>query len=126
MKSILKILPLLLLPFCATAQRADTTWLTATEVSLLSQIEKETEQIRIVELTEELLTLSDAKSTVPLLEEAKKMYGIAKRKKSLYLVIELEDVHLAQVLNYLKAYKLEVGLLINFGSKRLTFKRLVL
>jgi len=39
---------------------------------------------------------------------------------------ELEDVHLAQVLNYLKAYKLEVGLLINFGSKSLTFKRLVL
>lgn len=38
----------------------------------------------------------------------------------------LEDVHLAQVLNYLKAYKLEVGLLINFGSKSLTFKRLVL
>lgn len=38
----------------------------------------------------------------------------------------LEDVHLAQVLNYLKAYRLEVGLLINFGSKSLTFKRLVL
>lgn len=40
-------------------------------------------------------------------------------------VIELEDVHLAQALNYLKAYQLEVGLLINFGSKSLTFKRLV-
>jgi len=39
---------------------------------------------------------------------------------------ELEDVHLAQVLNYLKAYRLEVALLINFGSKSLTFKRLVL
>ncbi len=41
-------------------------------------------------------------------------------------MIQLEDVHLAQVLNYLKAYQLEVGLLINFGSKSLTFKRLVL
>ena len=41
-------------------------------------------------------------------------------------IIELEDVHLAQVLNYLKAYKLDVGLLINFGSKSLAFKRLVL
>jgi GxxExxY protein len=41
-------------------------------------------------------------------------------------LIQLEDVHLAQALNYLKAYKLEVGLLINFGSKSLTFKRLVL
>ena len=40
-------------------------------------------------------------------------------------IIELDDVHLAQVLNYLKAYRLEVGLLINFGSKSLTFKRLV-
>jgi len=41
-------------------------------------------------------------------------------------IIQLEEVHWAQVLNYLKAYKLEVGLLINFGSKSLTFKRLVL
>jgi len=39
--------------------------------------------------------------------------------------INLEDVHLAQALNYLKVYKLEVGLLINFGSKSMTFKRLV-
>ena len=36
----------------------------------------------------------------------------------------LEDVHLAQALNYLEAYNLEIGLLINFGSKRLEFNRL--
>ncbi|HEY3251985.1 MAG TPA: GxxExxY protein [Ignavibacteria bacterium] len=41
-------------------------------------------------------------------------------------ISELENVHLAQVLNYLRAYRLEVGLLINFGSSSLTFKRLVL
>ena len=41
-------------------------------------------------------------------------------------IIQLDDVHLAQALNYLKAYKLEVGLLINFGSKSMTFKRLIL
>ena len=41
-------------------------------------------------------------------------------------IVELEDVHIAQVLNYLKAYKLEVALLINFGSKSMTFRRLVL
>ena len=41
-------------------------------------------------------------------------------------VIQLEDVHLAQIINYLKAYRLQVGLLINFGSKSLTFKRLLL
>lgn len=39
-------------------------------------------------------------------------------------VIKLEDVHLAQGLNYLEAFNLEVGLLINFGSKSLEVKRL--
>mgnify|MGYP006281126179 CR=1 FL=1 len=41
-------------------------------------------------------------------------------------MIQLDDVHVAQMLNYLKAYRLEVGLLINFGSKSLDFRRLVL
>jgi len=41
-------------------------------------------------------------------------------------IIELQDVQIAQVLNYLKTYRIEVGLLINFGSKSLAFKRLVL
>jgi GxxExxY protein len=41
-------------------------------------------------------------------------------------VSELQDVHMAQALNYLKAYKLEVGLLFNFGSKSMEFKRLIL
>ncbi len=40
-------------------------------------------------------------------------------------VIELDDTHLAQALNYLEIYNLEVGLLINFGSKSLQFKRLL-
>ena len=39
-------------------------------------------------------------------------------------VIQLEDVHLAQAINYLEAYDFEVGLLINFGAKSLQFKRL--
>ena len=38
---------------------------------------------------------------------------------------KLEDVHLAQAINYLEAYNLEVGLLINFGETSLNFKRLV-
>lgn len=37
----------------------------------------------------------------------------------------LEDVHLAQAINYLEAYNLEVGLLIDFGAKSLEFKRLI-
>ena len=35
----------------------------------------------------------------------------------------LEDVHLAQAMNYVEAYKMEIGLLINFGSKSLQFRR---
>ena len=41
-------------------------------------------------------------------------------------VKELEEVHYAQILNYLKAYRFEVGLLINFGNSSLRFKRFVL
>ena len=41
-------------------------------------------------------------------------------------ISELEDVHIAQLLNYLRAYRLEMGLLIDFGSKSLTFKRMIL
>jgi GxxExxY protein len=39
-------------------------------------------------------------------------------------LIKLEDVHLAQGLNYLVAYDLPIGLLINFGATKLEFKRL--
>ena len=38
-------------------------------------------------------------------------------------ITKLEDVHIAQAINYLEAYNLEIGLLINFGSKRLEFHR---
>ena len=38
-------------------------------------------------------------------------------------LIKLEDVHLAQAMNYCQAYNLQIGLLINFGAKSLEFKR---
>ena len=38
---------------------------------------------------------------------------------------KLEDLHLTQGLNYLEAYNLEIGLLLNFGSKSLEYKRLI-
>src|SRR4051794_37175592 len=38
-------------------------------------------------------------------------------------VIKIEDVHIAQAMNYLEAYNLEIGLLINFGSQQLQFHR---
>jgi GxxExxY protein len=37
----------------------------------------------------------------------------------------LEKVHLAQALNYLEAYKMEIGLLINFGETSLKFHRII-
>ena len=39
-------------------------------------------------------------------------------------ITNLEPVHFAQARNYLEAYNMEVGLLINFGSISLQFKRL--
>jgi len=39
-------------------------------------------------------------------------------------VTKLEDVYFAQAINYLEAYNLEVGLLINLGEMSLNFKRL--
>lgn len=39
-------------------------------------------------------------------------------------IVKLEDVHFAQAINYLEAYNLEIGLLINFGETSLNFKRL--
>ena len=40
-------------------------------------------------------------------------------------VSELTGVHEAQVINYLKATGLEVGLLINFGAESLDYKRFI-
>lgn len=40
-------------------------------------------------------------------------------------IVQLEDVHLAQAINYLEAYNLDIGLLINFGNTSLQFKRVM-
>ena len=40
-------------------------------------------------------------------------------------IIQLENVHLAQAINYLEAYDMQTGLLLNFGSIRLQFKRVM-
>lgn len=39
-------------------------------------------------------------------------------------IVELEAVHIAQAKNYVVVYDLPIGLLINFGSKSLQFKRI--
>jgi GxxExxY protein len=40
-------------------------------------------------------------------------------------IIDLGDTQLAQGINYLEAYNMKTGLLINFGSNSLQFKRLL-
>jgi GxxExxY protein len=40
-------------------------------------------------------------------------------------ISQLENSHLAQAINYLEAYKMKIGLLINFGSSSLQFKRVM-
>jgi len=40
-------------------------------------------------------------------------------------ITKLEDVHLAQAINYLEAYDMEIGLLINFGAKSMEHKRII-
>lgn len=64
-----------------------------------------------------------------------KGHDIGKRRVDLFVegivmvelkaVTELDDAHLAQAINYLEASGLEVGLLINFGSRSLEFKRVM-
>lgn len=40
-------------------------------------------------------------------------------------ITEINDINKAQIINYLEAYNLDIGLLINFGQKRLEFKRFI-
>ena len=40
-------------------------------------------------------------------------------------VSQMDDGNLAQGINYLEAFNLEIGLLINFGAKSLEFRRLI-
>lgn len=40
-------------------------------------------------------------------------------------VVQLDDMHLAQAINYLEIYGLDIGLLINFGNRSLQFKRVM-
>ncbi len=40
-------------------------------------------------------------------------------------VTKLEPVHLAQLINYIEAYKVRIGLLINFGANKIEIRRFI-
>ena len=40
-------------------------------------------------------------------------------------ITKLEEVNIAQLINYIEAYKVKIGLLINFGAKSLEVKRYI-
>jgi len=40
-------------------------------------------------------------------------------------ITKLEDVNIAQLVNYIEAYKVKIGLLVNFGAKSLEVKRYI-
>lgn len=64
-----------------------------------------------------------------------KGYDIGKRRVDFFIknrimleikaIKQLEDVHLTQAINYLEAYGMDIGLLINFGNRSLQFKRVM-
>lgn len=83
------------------------------EASLSFQREIE-QDIFYKELSEPIAT-----RRVDFLVEGKVLVELKARKA-------IEDAHISQTPNYLKVYKLDVGLLINFGSRSMEFKRLVL
>ncbi|MBO6794255.1 MAG: GxxExxY protein [Balneolaceae bacterium] len=60
---------------------------------------------------------------IPIGKRRVDFFGEDKIALEIKAVLELQDVHIAQAINYLEAFDLEVGLLINFGSRSLQFKR---
>ena len=61
---------------------------------------------------------------IPIGERRVDFFVEGKIMVELKAIIQLENVHLAQAKNYLEAYNIQIGLLINFGSISLQFKRL--
>ena len=69
----------------------------------------------------------DRKHRIKIFHQIKKASRKIEKHPELNLAMaisKLEDVHFAQAINYLEAYNLEIGLLINFGEMSLNFKRL--
>ena len=90
---------------------------------------------------QEALSIEFIKSRIPF-ESQKKLdvwFKDVKLEKSFYadflcygkIILELKAMdglvpeHIAQVLNYLKATKLNLGLLINFGASKVQIKRVI-
>jgi GxxExxY protein len=93
-------------------------------------LEKVYETALVIELTERGLT-SRAQVEIPVAYKTKRVgVYVADLLVNDIVICEIKAVraiapeHHAQLLNYLKATGLEVGLILNFGGPSLTFKRL--
>ncbi len=85
----------------------------------------------IIEMTDDGLSFESEKE-IPVYY---KNHQIGKRRVDFFVeklisveikaTSQLDDLNLAQAINYLEAFNLEIGLLINFGSKSLEFRRLI-
>jgi len=85
MKHTFSLLFLLLLKTLCQGQGMTIGQLTSRDREIISQIEKEVDPAKIHELATDLILLSDDKSALPLLEEAKLLFELSQKKKDAFL-----------------------------------------
>jgi len=87
--------------------------------------ERRLESGRREELTEKVIRCALSVSNTLGCGFLEKVYENALAHELHKAVKELDDIHLAQCLNYLKATKLRLCLLMNFGKPKLEVRRIV-
>ena len=85
MKIFTLLLASILITLCTLAQQPFAGGFTRSDSILLDEIKRETDPLKIRNLTINLILLSDDKAPLPLLEEAKQIYLLADQKKNTYL-----------------------------------------
>ena len=85
MKIFTLLLASILITLCTLAQQPFAGGFTRSDSILLDEIKRETDPLKIRNLTINLILLSDDKAPLPLLEEAKQINLLADQKKNTYL-----------------------------------------
>lgn len=93
-------------------------------------LEKVYENALVVELKKTGLKIEQQRAMQVIYEDVVVGYYIADLIIENTVLVELksakaiDDIHQAQLLNYLKATKLKIGLILNFGTSKLGIKRM--